>query len=202
MSIFKEMVGKISDTVWRTVRLDSSTHAMETITYPHHEIHGGSMHHAYVNSSEVDFDNGDELWIAFTTPAALKECHMEITVNVTGAAGFMFLRGPTLAVDSGSVRVSNNHNMVKDTAASIISNNTVPVVGSYNYNEEAAGSITGGSVVDERILGSGKNKVSGYDRSAEWILAPSTLYTFAIEAHADNIRASLILDWYEHTPKG
>ena len=81
-------------------------------------------------------------------------------------------------------------------------NMTVGGIGSYNYNEEAAGSITGGSVVDERILGSGKNKVSGYDRSAEWILAPSTLYTFAIEAHADNIRASLILDWYEHTPKG
>ena len=194
--------GLISDAVARQARIDASTHSMQTITYPHHEIHGASMHHVYTNSSGTGFNSGDELWLAFKTPTGPKQCHTAITISVTGAASFKIIQAPTLALDLGSQRVSHNHNLDDGSASTIESIETTPTAGEYSFNEDAGGGeVTGGTVIDEKILGSGMDKVSGEGRSAEWILAPDTVYAFVIISAAASIRANITIDFYEHTPK-
>jgi len=182
--------------------VDTSTRVQIGIDYAHHEVHSGSMFEASVNSSASDFDTGDELWIAFKTPNATKECHIEIESTVTGACMFKFLQAPTIAVDTGTAKVAYCHNLEKANVSTILSNETVPQAGYYNYNEDAAGGeVTAGTTIIERTIGAGKDKVGGQERSQEWILKKNTLYAFVLVAQADNIRANIAIDFYEHTPK-
>ena len=182
--------------------VDTSTRVQIGIDYAHHEIHDGSMFEASVNSSASDFDTGDELWIAFKTPNATKELHAVIESTVTGACMFKFIEAPTIALDAGTARVAYCHNLDLANTATIISNETVPQAGFYNYNEDAAGGdVTAGTTIIERTIGAGKDKVGGEARSSEWILKKNTLYAFVLVAQADNIRANIAIDFYEHTPK-
>ncbi len=51
MSYLKTIWGKISDTVGRGVRIDASTHSLQTLDYAHHEVHSGS--HYYIQGHTV-----------------------------------------------------------------------------------------------------------------------------------------------------
>ena len=183
-------------------QIDSSTHAPIGISQEHHEIHSGDMFHAHVNSSASDFDNTDELYLTFNTPNTDKEQHCEFEVTVTGACEFKFLEGPTIAAGSGTERVAANHNRRSTKTATILSNEGSPQVGEYTYEEAATGRISAdGTVLIGHTIGAGKDKVSGDSRGGEWILKKDTLYAFALIAQADNIRANIDVQFYEHTPK-
>ena len=184
------------------VRRDNSTRANITMEYEHHEIHSGSMYHANVYSSAADFDTGDELYITFNTPATPIECHAAFEVSVTGACTFKFLEVPTIAAGSGDERVWYNHNRNSAKTSSATSNESTPVAGEYTYEEAATGRVSAdGTVLLQHTIGSGKDKVSGESRGGEWVLKHSTLYAFLLIANADNIRANIDVQMYEHTSK-
>jgi hypothetical protein len=73
--------GKISDTVSRAIRLDSSTHSLQTVSYEHHEIHGGS--HYYIEGSTTLADTAT-LYAKIVAPDTGKWAHFTWQISSNG----------------------------------------------------------------------------------------------------------------------
>lgn len=176
--------------------IDSSTNAIETIDYAHHEIHAGS---AFVlSATDLDLDTAQVLSIAFTTPNTAKYFHVVASGSNTSNSEWEILEGPTITVDTGSDLVIYNRNRNSLAASGALNIKTVPAAGA-----TLTPTITvDGTILEAETIGAGKNQSTGVTRSdAEWILKPNTTYAFRITGLADNGTASVRLFWYEHTDK-
>lgn len=205
MSFFSALRGLISDTVSRAVRVDASTHAINTITYPHHEIHSGS---SFTCTFTNDVTNiGERTAIAFNTPAGTKWVHLIIEAGSTGLCYVGLYEAPSIDVDEGTQLTIYNRKRSSGTASTILSIETVPVANkatSYNEGQAAGANITTTTELVRNILGTGTKKtIGGGERgSQEWELAPGVQYVVLMHSLTnDDATHTLTLDWYEHTDK-
>jgi hypothetical protein len=177
-------------TNWAPLRSDSASDVLETISYQHHEIHGGSSYRVSINK---DVAGSGTYNIAWTTADAAKWPHMVWTVETEGEVEIMFYEGITswtggsaitpLNADRNSGNASNITDMVYD------------------------GTLTLGTptTLEAHVIGSASGPVtshSGGDASArnEWILDQGVKYAIVVtDQSGSSNEVNIILDWYEHT---
>jgi len=209
MSYFATIKGLISDTVSRHVRIDSATHAMETIEYEHHEIHSGSSFHCHFEN--LTTNTGEMSAIAFNCPATTKWVHVTVAASVTSITRLYIAEAPSIDVDEGTQLTIYNRNRNSATASTVLSIETTPVVNkatSYNETQAAGANITMTVTLDSTVIGGAgatpaQAGVGGMARaSQEWVLDQGVQYAFVAETLSDDDNYhTLEINWYEHTDK-
>lgn len=198
-----EFQGAKSDTELSTPRLDRSTHALETIDYPHHEIHSGSHYECTYN--QLVSDTADKSIVAFKTPNTAKYLHILFLGSGSSAAKFYMLRAPTITDNQGtSLTIFNNNHNSANTSGVIDTSQNPDVVGqAMSFDETDMAQVSGGTKIGEVWFAAEKKKGGGEARGdSEHVLSPNTLYAFVIESLSnDDNYHSIKLEWYEHTDK-
>lgn len=164
--------------------------SVETIDFAHHEIHEGNSFKATVSGTIATSANVN---ISFTTGD--NYLHVKALANATGAATYAILEAPTITAGTGTNVLIYNRNRNSSKTSQIKSMAATPVV---NYFTRNATITADGTNIYSELIGSGKNKQSGDSRSdLEWILKPSTTYSYRILSQANGNVINLILVWYE-----
>jgi len=177
--------------------VDSSTNAIETISYAHHEAHAGSH---YQNEMFVAVPADDILDIRFVTPASTKWLHWIIEYNTEAEFEFTMYEVITITnAGTALTAINNNRNSTNTSGLTAFDYIT-------NVNIAAANSDTGlGSaiILGQGHTGSGRSQAgSSFDRGAEIILKSGTGYClrFDNESNAEKY-VDWKMEWYEHTNK-
>jgi hypothetical protein len=193
MSYFKTIWGKISDTVARAARLDASTHALQTIKYEHHEIHGGS--HYFVDGVLTLVINHvlDFTWLM---PNTTKWTHWNWKLSAQAETSYQIYEDvvATNPLANAITPINSNRN----------SGNVSGTVMKYEDQANLAGAnadtdVSGGVLIQSGAIGAGRD--GGADsRSHEIILKQGKLYCLRATANAAGY-VNLTMQWYEHTDK-
>ena len=175
--------------------LDKSTGAQITITYPHHEVHSGSSFRA---SHFAAGGSGTKATISFTTADTDKWLHVIFTSRSNVEAIFTFGEGATVTGSSGSDYAPRNRNRNSTKTSGVSGAGSAGAAG----NCTVGGTVTDfGTILEQLHFGSGV-KVGGDTRgTAEWVLAPNTVYAVEIESQAASSEVFVDADWYEHSDK-
>lgn len=191
-------VGAIGNNILVSVdQVETTTNSLQVIGYDHAELHDGSSFHFGV--IDDDLDNGEELIIAFRTPNTTKWAHLILDVNNTSGSLLEFMESPTITVDSGIQSPIFNRNRNSSTISGIQSIETVPVSGQMTINPIIT---IDGIVLQPDLISAGKEKLQGGNRGEnEWLLKQDTIYAVRLTGTADNGKANINLNWYEHTNK-
>lgn len=168
--------------------LDSTTGAIETIDYAHHEIHAGS--HYFVVYSALK-DNAGTVEVRIATPDTTKWAHMRIVVDfgLAGTAQMWSGTTKTHVADNAIIPMNRNQNSTSTSGLTICH---TPAGA-----EAAAALLTqyvGSATVSGKAAGGGNAT-----NEAEFILKQNTAYLIRGTSRADGNSVSIILDWYEHT---
>ena len=112
MSRWKNIVGRFTGTSSAVsphadVRVDASTHSLQTITYEHHEIHGGS--HYFYEGHET-LANAGSYRLKLVTPNTDKLGHMTWTVTSNGITSINFWENSAGGMAAGNrCHIRANH---------------------------------------------------------------------------------------------
>lgn len=165
-------------------KFDTTTHAVNTVQYEHHEIHSGS--HFFV----ADYDtiaNAGTVDFTVTTPNTTEWAHMTFSIQGSGALSLNIYKDSDYAADGTAVTpINNNQNSSNTSGMTVQIDPTVTTPGTKIYGQY-----------------SGANRVAGIiNREREIMLEQNTKYLFRItnETAQDNVIA-WDADWYEHTNK-
>lgn len=164
---------------------DSSTNAVNTIDYAHHEIHSGS---SFTADYTVELANGATIDILVVTPNTTKWAHMEYILMCELESEIKIYEGVTTSND-GTGLTEFNRNRNSATAATTLVSYT-PTVSDV------------GTLIRTKHQGAGKT-VGGETRDlSEIILKQNTKYLYRITNATSSVNwISFILSWYEHTNK-
>jgi hypothetical protein len=188
MSLWKSLTGLISDTEYRTARIDYSTHALETIDYVHHEIHAGS---AFFYTDSVELGSAAAQDYLITTPDTTKWGHF--TFSGTGNAITQ------VQLYEGSDRTGTSAQTVRNANRNSVTTATITV------HKGTSGGTTDGTLIWQRKSGaSSAQSRSGVEATheGEIILKQNTKYLLRITSGTATNLTNLALSWYEHTTKG
>jgi hypothetical protein len=191
MSLIRAIAGFINNTDVRSVRLDSSTHTMQTIDYEHHEVHSGS--HFIYTQCDADFDIADAVELLIVTPNTTKWAHIVIDVDAALDTTVSLYEGSTHTVNAAQTAYNKNRNSATANTTTINTHNNDGADGTLIW-QSCFGINTGG----------GSNKVAGGGESRgarEWVLDQNNKYLLTILSGSDNSSMALKLSWYEHTDK-
>jgi len=173
---------------WQDIRIDASTHSLQTIDYAHHEIHAGS--HFKAGLQDQSMATSDTLDLLFVTPDTTKWAHWTMTAQATGEVTVSLYEGATTSSDGTAVTIWNrNRNSSNTPTVTVTHTPTVTSVG---------------TKMTEKWIGSEgfKEDISGEHRGdSEFILKQNTKYLVRLTAVSDGIKAAVGGDWYEHTDK-
>lgn len=182
-----------TDVTYNFLRQDKSTHALLTIDYAHHEVHGGSEYRI-IATKEVAASG--TMVICFTVPDTTKWPHMLMTVTSTSEARIQFQEDITSFTGGAAITPRNaNRNSVKTSGVVDMALDPTPTVG------------TPVELFDFYIGVAGTNKIpqsaQSNEERGEWVLKQNTKYYFLItnEDGDDPNRVNVMLNWYEHTDK-
>lgn len=184
------------------ISIDSSTRAQVSITYAHHEIHGGSSYTCQLVSESLA-DNAS-IAIAFKTPNTAKWLHL-IPAFVAKAAGHLkIVENATWVASTGNTSLpvyNRNRNSLNTTG--IEENTTVATfTGTGNAIANPLGLSEAGGTVIEKFYAFSDKKIGTEQRGTEeLILKQDTKYSFVYKADAATNAAHIILNFYEHTNK-
>jgi len=92
-------------------RVDASTNAITTITYEHHEIHGGS--HYYIDNS-VTLNDTNTHYLKIVTPNNTKESHITWDISGNGIFTARLYEIPTGGMTGGTRMTIHANNRNKD----------------------------------------------------------------------------------------
>lgn len=185
-------VGKTGE--WENVLIDPSTHTMQTITHPHHEMHAGSF---YYVKGWVDVDgagtNTDFLWCV---PDTLEAPHAQW--NIAGEAEFTLslYEGVTVS-DQGAVLVVFNVERNSGNVASVLA-----FLGPTLAGGVLGDGGQGGTLVWAGKIGSGKNATGSRSTSYEFVGKRDNDYWFQLTKIPANVHwLDYDFNWYEHSPR-
>ena len=171
-----------SDGTSQPLRLDKATNTLQTMSYEHHEIHGGS---AFTVSYNEDVGNGANCDVLLVTPNTTKWAHLTYSVDVEVEAMLYIYEAPTATPGSALVAYNRDRNSATTATVTVSSTPT---------------SITPGTtIIRQYHFGSGRT-FGGGDRAVfEFILKQNTKYLLRVNNMTANANyISLKLDWYEH----
>jgi hypothetical protein len=204
---FQDMHDYLPNSI-RPLRIDETTHTLQTIEYEHHEVHHGksfTLHWSNTTSNDDDHRS----MIVFYTPNTAGWLHLVANIGASASAEYFLVEGPTIDKSEGNQRYAIGRNRNSPNTSGILSLETVPVVGQYTCMVESeidGANYSGGFEIEHFVMASGvgPNVAGGQARGqSEWILRPNTIYTFCIQNIGANINVhEFNLNWYEHTDKG
>ena len=181
---------------FRTIRIDPSTHAIQTIEYEHAEVHGGSHYnvHSFVDVVGVD----DVLDFTWQMPNTTKEIHWLWQIYTEKAlAWYVYMDAvATNGLANTITPINSDHNHIVDKPS--------VTVMKYELQADLAAANADTDVTTATVIASGKlgdNKSGGAaGRGYESILKRNSLYCLrAVVSAAGYINFDM--NWYEHTPK-
>ena len=179
------LYGLIDNTTLRRLRVDASTHAIETISDTHHEIHSGS--HYYIKDVE-DIGGTATYYILFAVPNSPAWIHLFFDFWHEQEMTFIITEGVTTGGDGTAVTAFNNNRN---------SSNTAGVVATHTPT-----SPVGGTVIYTSRQGSGKQTAGESRAEGEIILRANMKYLItATNAAAGNCLFDYHFTWYEHEDK-
>lgn len=182
-----------SDDLPRYLKLDTSTASIQTIDYPHHEVHAGS-HFFYTDYSTLaattDTNCADYV---ITTPNTTKWAHMLIRATGSAITEVMIYEGTDITGSSDAETVFNN-NRNSDTLATV------------TINKSTATSIaasTGTKIWSQKSGGATQQSRSSMDSGnvEELILKQNTKYLLRLVSSTASNLCNVKLEWYEHVNK-
>lgn len=180
--------------------IDSITNAINTISYAHHETHGGSrFFRTYsVASLGAMTTPADMITLTWTTPDTTKWEHFTFYVIGTGGWIIKLIEGSTGGGATPTDHVSMlNHNRNSSKVATCIDLNA----SDGNVSRDAT-QLTGGTELwTEYIPGGSKmaGSVTGGERD-EILLKQNEIYQLSCFG-IDTDPCTIHIDWYEHTNK-
>lgn len=177
-----------ADTV-KPLRMDASTHTLQTITYEHHEIHSRS---SFVCNDLRNVNTTTFKW-QVTTPAGTKETHMVFDIDCTGEMTALITEGSDRVDGTALAEVNRNRVGTPSVAGTIVTH--TPTGGATDGTVVLMNHRSGATGVGSRTISAG-----GARGGNEFVLKPSTKYVISVTTYAD-VWVSIDLDWYEHTPK-
>lgn len=162
---------------------DSSTNAVNTIDYAHHEIHGGS---SFTADYTVELANGATIDILVVTPNTTKWAHMEYILMCELESEIKIYEGVTTSNDGTGLTEFNRNSA---TAATTVVSYTPTVTDT-------------GTLIRTKHLGAGKTAGGESRDLSEIILKQNTKYLYRITNATTSVNyITFILSWYEHTNK-
>ena len=176
----------------RIARVDEMTQTLQTITYAHHEIHGGGMYRSGFSDTLLADATVD---ISVLTPSNGKQMHLEVDIDSANAIN-VWLYEDTEITANGTpiVPLNANRNSKKTTSVeAFLLNGTVVT--------------TNATILAHRQVGSTGERKEGWAGGggatrSEWVLRENAWYTFRVdELSGSDQHVSLRMEWYEHTPK-
>jgi hypothetical protein len=182
--------------VWKDA-FDGSTHALNTIDYAHHELHGGSLFSA---SGAVDLAAAGTLILTFRTPDTTKWAHMvpavvsELETDVKLYEGFTAGTAHGGTIGDAVTAWNRNRNSATLPTCSV-------------YTGATAGTASPGTIGTALLQtwhwGSGRDLGGSQRAENEWVAKQNTTYALQIVNAVSNA-ANFInwdIEWYEHTDK-
>ena len=182
----------------RDAKFDSMTDALTVISYPHHEIHGGSTYHVQNYNGTVG--GGNSISISFKTPSGTKRAHMNFSFASSGSSHLTVAEGATWTTNTGTVVAPTNQRRDSTNTSMLLEDKTA-----------TPAFTAGGVLTDATAVGAGttlrnvyvftEKKVGGdSSHDSEIILDVDETYTISL-TNDELTDQSLILhlEWYEHT---
>lgn len=186
MSYFQEIKGRTSDITIQTPRIDAVTHTLQTIDYPHHEIHQGT-HYFYTDCITLASAGTQDYLL--TTPNTTAWSHLSFSFDGSAITALDVYEGTDKTGTTAQTIVNNNRNSVNT------SGNTL--------HKGTSGGTTDGTKIWCHKAGSstGAASASGASssQSSEIILKQNTKYIFRLTSGTNDNLVNLILGFYEHT---
>ena len=171
------------------LRMDASTHTLQTIDYSHHEIHSGS--HFYI-SGHTTLANEGVLRVKLVTPANTKWAHFSWAISSSGITQADLYEGASggMAGGSGVTIFNSNRNSLTASGLTITSG--------------VAAANTAGTLIHTAKWGASSNKIrigGGASRDDEVILKQASTYLRVFTSGAADNIIQFKAGWYEHTDK-
>lgn len=206
---YKVIVGRTGEATFQPLRVDAITHALNVISYAHHEIHGGDSFTAYLSNTTAA-TSGHRSGLYIKTPATTPLCHMIISFSCSTPATYSICEAPTIAANVGThAQVIYNRYRDSATASGCFDNATSAAANKFTTLNEtqlaADATWATGTVIRTAPLkeGSGPQAAGGASRDTEeYILKANTKYVFLLtNTSADANVHHILIDWYEHTSR-
>lgn len=176
---------------------DPSTNTMQTIDYPHHEIHGGS---AYEVSDIVTLGDGALREILIVTPDTTKWAHMTISAATALKGQVEFFENVYDRYVAGNALTPYNRNRNSSNTSGLLVCHT-PADNSSSSSGETVEVRLGARAWGATGQGSNPGFGGGTRGTSEWMLKQNTSYLLRVTSQAATNVCSIELDWYEHTNK-
>jgi hypothetical protein len=173
----------------RELGIDSTTRVLSVIDYPHHEAHAGSFYRGGMNFTLA---NGEVATLGIVTPNTTKWAHMVWSLSATADGTFTVLEDVT-SFSGGAAFTPLNHNRNSLNASGLTC--TRGMTGADLITP------TGGSVILNAVLGTGKGSVIDRSVGQEFILKQNSKYLFRYTNGTSANIIQLVMEWYEHTNK-
>lgn len=186
------LFAKYTDEQIEALRMDASTHTLQTITYEHHEVHGGSMFEVI---TYVDLPINNVWDVQITTAASDKWCHFLGAFNTENETNWWFYEGVTINVAGTALASYNSNRNSTNTASMTLASITNADIADANADTAVASATT----LFSGISGSGRSGGQA-SRQEELILRANTDYSLRFEAAVAGY-VNISLYWYEHTDK-
>jgi len=170
-------------------QVDSTTGAILTVDYAHHEIHGGS--HYYL-SGYVLLQLGDIFRTKVVTPDSAKWSHFIYKINSTGICSTTFDEDASGGMTGGAAAVPMNNNRNSANVSGMVFTGGVTAATAYITRLED--DMWGANGFKESIGG-------GSSRDDELILKQNTTYLRTTTSGSDDNIVQFKAAWYEHTNK-
>jgi len=178
----------------RIAAIDKNTNTIQTIANYHHEIHSGSAYRVWAQES-VTANTSHTL--ALLTPNSTKQIHLEALVTTANSSVLSLYEMPNAPTANGTPRTPRNANRnYADNSSTqfVFEDSTLNLTANITLAHTHIGS-TGLRPADPSFGGASESR-------KEWVLKQNTWYAIQVIDTSGNAQEmSIILDWYEHTPK-
>lgn len=171
------------------ITIDDKTGLPPFISATHHEVHEGKN---YIASISLTTSNADTKQTIMTiqTPNTAVFTHFTFLADVSSSATCKLYEAVTAGDATDTVTAYNSDRNSTNTAGCTIK----------YFDEDDAANVSGGTLLWQNYLGSGKTSHDGIVSRNEFILKPNTTYAVIVAntvAAANN--HNIIFNWYEHT---
>lgn len=182
-----------TDATYNALRQDKSTHALITIDYSHHEIHGGSEFRA---GGTKEIAGSGTMEICFTTPNTTKWMHFLLAVDVHSEARVQLQEGITSFTGGTAITPRNaNRNSVKTSGVTDMALDPTTTPGTPTGLGDQYIGQAGANPAQQSLAGSGETR-------NEWVLKQNTKYRVLVtNQDTSSNRVNIKMSWYEHTDK-
>lgn len=183
----KFIEGLTSDSTSQGMRLDASTHTLQTIDYAHHEIHSGD--HFFCYNYDSDVDTAGPKYYRITTPNTTKWSHLIMSIYSEGSGTWQLFENPTVNGAGTALATPNSNRNSLNAATLVVAVDPTSTADGTEIKVWRTGSGT-----------SAPTRVGSENRDdSELILKQNEDYFLKFTPDANDAKIKIELEWYEHT---